>query len=77
MDNKEENGPAKSSKPGSSTSKSQRKSPTSVNSLKDLGKLDSYNNEILTRIKQVLEQNSRVLLIMRGLPGSGKSTLAK
>lgn len=76
MDNKEENGPAKS-KPGSSTSKSQRKSPTSANSLKDLGKLDSYNNEILNRIKQVLEQNSRVLLIMRGLPGSGKSTLAK
>jgi ABC-type polysaccharide/polyol phosphate transport system ATPase subunit len=74
MDNKEENGPAKS-KP--STSKSQKKSLTSVNSLKELEKLDSYNNEILNKIKLVLEQNSRVLLIMRGLPGSGKSTLAK
>ena len=75
MDNKEENGPAAKSKP--STSKSQKKSLTSVNSLKELEKLDSYNNEILNRIKLVLEQNSRVLLIMRGLPGSGKSTLAK
>ena len=74
MDNKEENGPVKS-KPGASTSK--KKSLTSVNSLKELEKLDSYNNEILNRIKLVLEQNSRVLLIMRGLPGSGKSTLAK
>lgn len=75
MDNKEENGPAAKSKPF--TSKSQKKSLTSVNSLKELEKLDSYNNEILNKIKLILEQNSRVLLIMRGLPGSGKSTLAK
>ena len=51
--------------------------PTSLGNIATKISVSREDNEAVVKCIQQLQNNQRVLVIMRGLPGSGKSTLAE
>ena len=70
---------AKSKTSKTSKQSKSKQSPSGGGSdfLKNIPKTDEFNVEIVSKIRSLVENKSKVLIIMRGLPGAGKSTLAR